>query len=122
MNAADAFVRVAACDDEARDLCIDLIVEIGEEVRRKLCTALGLQVHHLWGKCKALLLTSMRRLDRLSQCICCSLSGFVIPLRISFPWSVNPTLTWSSLGAELVDYAVQLSRRDCLLRHLDCFT
>ena len=37
MDAADAFVRVAAADDEARDLAVDLAVEVGEDGGRQLC-------------------------------------------------------------------------------------
>ena len=37
MDAADAFVRVAAGDNEARDLCVDFIVERGEEIGRQFC-------------------------------------------------------------------------------------
>ncbi len=38
MDAADAFVRVAAGDNEARDLGVYFVVECGEEVGREFCT------------------------------------------------------------------------------------
>jgi len=37
VDAADTFVRIAASDDEARDLGVDLIIEIGEDIGRELC-------------------------------------------------------------------------------------
>lgn len=38
MDAADAFVRVGAGDDETRDLGVNFIVECGEDVGREFCT------------------------------------------------------------------------------------
>lgn len=37
MNTADAFVRVAACNNKARDSGVDFIVEIGKEIGREFC-------------------------------------------------------------------------------------
>lgn len=37
VDAADAFVGVAACNDEAGDFGVDFIVEVGEDIGRKLC-------------------------------------------------------------------------------------
>jgi hypothetical protein len=61
VDAADAFVRVAAADDEARDLAVDFAVEVGEDSGGQLC---AVSVGECWGG--LLQLTSMRRLDRLS--------------------------------------------------------
>jgi hypothetical protein len=38
VDSADAFVRVATCDDEARNLCVYFVVVRGEDVGREFCT------------------------------------------------------------------------------------
>jgi hypothetical protein len=43
VDAADAFVRVVACNNEAGDLGVDLVVEIGEDIGREFWATLNLQ-------------------------------------------------------------------------------
>lgn len=80
MDAADAFVRVAAGDNKARDSGVNFIVEIGKEIGREFCAtsvfrSLGGVVFSSASRC---CLTSVRRLDCLPQRVCCSLSCLVI--------------------------------------------
>lgn len=126
MDAADAFIGVAAADNEARDLAIDLAIEVGEDGGRQLCAvSVGRAGRGGGGRCACgglLQLTSMRRLDRLPQVMRALLSGFIVSAtRQRLPAMLAVTGSFS-LGAELLDDAVQRRRERALLRHRVCFT
>jgi hypothetical protein len=94
VDAADAFVGVASRDDEARDLGVDFAAVVGKEVGRQFCAMLARTASV--GAWYALLLTPMRRLDRLSQCGGCPLSCLVISARCQRLVAMA-TASWSSL-------------------------